>query len=610
MSVFAELQRRNVIRIGLAYLAGTWLLIQVLETLFPIFGLAATSVRNVVIVLAIGFIPSMVFAWVFELTPDGLKRDAEVDRTAPASLRTGKQLDHVVMVMLALALGYFAFDKFVLDPERDLAMVEEAAVQARANALTESFGDHSIAVLAFSDMSPEGDQEYLSDGIAEELLNLLAKVPELRVISRSSAFSFKGKDADIPTLAKQLNVAHVLEGSVRKSGNRIRITAQLIEARSDTPIWSKTYNRTLGDIFAIQDDISSDVVDRLKVTLLAPVPKMRETDPEAYRLYLQGLYIANQSDFSRTAEAESLFRQALQLDPSFAPAWREMSRVLWRQIGSGPSLYDDIRRTRDALNRALEIDSDDAGTIAYGAWHAMDFDGDVARAAELFEHAIAVEPANENVIRTALAFSIAIGQSEDAIRIGEIGNARNPLCYWCNAKLADAYRNTSRLDEAERTIRESQTLFGGLDEPLGVVLLLKGQYQAASDSFRKIGNGSLQRIRIGMIDYDRLGPEEIAAFELLLESSAKILPWRVAEAYAWTGQNDAAFETINRIANSAWSGVEDDAVGWNRIRIAEDLRSPVFHPLGDDPRWQAVLERQGVSDEQLADVNFTVTLPE
>ncbi len=192
MSLYHELKRRNVIRVGAAYVVTAWLLIQVSETIFPLFGFDDTPARIVVVVLAIGFIPSLIFAWAFELTPEGLKKDENVDRARPIALDIGKKLDRAIMVVLALALGYFAFDKFVLTPQREAAqrqqqMLElEVARQAgRTDALVESYGDKSIAVLPFTDMSPEGDQAYFSDGIAEELLNVLAGINELRVISRS-----------------------------------------------------------------------------------------------------------------------------------------------------------------------------------------------------------------------------------------------------------------------------------------------------------------------------------------------------------------------------------------------------------------------------------------
>lgn len=238
MFLFNELKRRNVFRVGAAYVALSWLMIQVIETLFPLFGFSDAAARSVVLILAIGFVPAMIFAWVFELTPEGLKRDAEVDHDSTVSKSITRRLDWLIILFLVLALGYFAVDKFVLTPQKQAqnlaTATEEARREGHSQARVQSYGDKSIAVLPFVNMSSDPEQEYFGDGIAEELLNRLAHIPQLRVISRQSAFSFKGTNIDIVTIAKKLNVAHILEGSVRWSGDRIRITAQLIEAGSDT----------------------------------------------------------------------------------------------------------------------------------------------------------------------------------------------------------------------------------------------------------------------------------------------------------------------------------------------------------------------------------------
>lgn len=206
-----ELQRRNLIRVAIAYIAFAWLVIQVVETLFPIYDLTDGRVRIVVMLLAIGFPLVLIFSWLYELTPEGLKLDRDVDRAQSAVSHTHKKLDRLIIAVLALAVGYFAVDKFVLDPARDAKPEEAVAEQARSDALIESYGAISIAVLPFENMSADPDNEFFSDGIAEELLNLLSRIPKLRVISRSSSFSFKGKDFTIPEVGAKLNAALVLD---------------------------------------------------------------------------------------------------------------------------------------------------------------------------------------------------------------------------------------------------------------------------------------------------------------------------------------------------------------------------------------------------------------
>jgi len=221
-------------------LVTAWLILQVVELIFPVYGFSDAAIRFVISALAVGLIPVVILAWAFELTPEGFRKEQDVDQPQPVAPQAGKKLDRAIMVLLAVALGYFAFDKFVMSESREAEIAEAARQEGRTDAVVESYGELSIAVLPFVDMSPGKDQEYMSDGIAEELLNLLTRIPELRVTSRSSAFSFKGKDIDIPTTAQQLNAAYILEGSVRKAGDQLRITAQLIEGRSDTQRWSKT----------------------------------------------------------------------------------------------------------------------------------------------------------------------------------------------------------------------------------------------------------------------------------------------------------------------------------------------------------------------------------
>ena len=303
--------------------------------MLPAFGLGG-AVRVVIIVLAIGLVPVLIFAWVFELTPEGWKRESEVDRSQSITPQSGRKLDRVIMGVLALALGYFAVDKFVFAPQREHAVAEAARAEGRTESLVKSYGEKSIAVLPFIDLSPDKDQEYFSEGISEELLNLLARIPQLRVISRSSAFSYKGKDVKLAQVAEELNVAHILEGSVRKSGNKVRITAQLIEARSDTHLWSNTWDRELDDIFAVQDEIAAAVVEQLKITLLGQAPKTREVNADAYPLFLEARQLRRQNTRESADRAITLLQQAVALDPDYAAAWVELAAVYLTQVELWP----------------------------------------------------------------------------------------------------------------------------------------------------------------------------------------------------------------------------------------------------------------------------------
>ena len=255
-----ELKRRNVFRVGVAYVVVSWLVIQVIETVSDPLGLPDWTEAFFIVLVLAGLPIILLFSWAFELTPEGLKKTKEVDESESVTADTGKKLNQTIIVVLVLALAYFIWERQGLVEQAEQSTEQVAEV-------VETTGATSVAVLPFVNMSNDPDQEYFSDGISEELLNLLAKIPELRVPARTSSFQFKGQNLDIGDVAKQLNVKHVLEGSVRKADVRVRVTAQLIEADTGYHLWSDTYDRELDDIFAIQDEISAAIVSALSETL-------------------------------------------------------------------------------------------------------------------------------------------------------------------------------------------------------------------------------------------------------------------------------------------------------------------------------------------------------
>src|SRR5438128_6344525 len=247
MNFFAELKRRNVVRMAGLYLVGAWLLVQVAGTVLPMFGAPDWLPRTVVILLAIGFLPALIFSWVFELTPQGLKRDEDVPAEQSIAPQTGRRMNRLIIAVLVIALGYFVFDKFVLTPRRQAALV---AVQPSAESKSAT-NAKSVAVLAFANLSDDKGSEYFSDGISEELLTVLQKIPGLHVAARTSAFSFKGKNATAQEIGEKLGVAHLVEGSVRKAGDVVRIAARLTQANTGEEQWSENYTRNLKDLFAV-----------------------------------------------------------------------------------------------------------------------------------------------------------------------------------------------------------------------------------------------------------------------------------------------------------------------------------------------------------------------
>jgi adenylate cyclase len=602
-SLWNELKRRNVVRVGVAYIVAAWLLIQVVETIFPLFDFGPAPARIIVVLLAIGFIPALVFAWVFELTTEGLRKESEIDRSQSITLRTGKKLDSMIMLVLALALSYFAFDKFVLDPQREAALLEQAAVQAeearqegRTEALIESYGDQSIAVLAFDDMSPEGDQAYLSDGIAEELLNLLAKIPELRVISRSSAFSFKGKKIPIPIIGQELNVAHILEGSVRKSGERIRITAQLIEASSDTHMWSQTYDRELKDIFAIQDEIARAMVEQLRLELLDSVPKPPETDPETYALFLRALKAARSYTVADQTEALELLQKAVVLDPAYANSWALMA-VIYR--GNGllrlMPMSESAPLARKAALTALELDP--ANGVAHSVLVELSIsNGDFAAATRSLELALASGRVDPGLVLSAAIMAKVLGQIDKSISILEYAIMRDPLFARYYDELALIYYFVGRREEAMVAAQTAIHLNPDIFRTRGILawlLLLEGDSEAALVEIEKERWPEMRLIgKIGI--YEKLGEKQksdnaLRALTDLAPPGSNMFLY----AHVMRGENEVALQWLEQNTDKVLIGV-----------MAEMNHEPLFAEIRQDPRYQRVQHKLGISKEQLAEIDL------
>jgi adenylate cyclase len=588
LSFYAELKRRNVFRVAAAYTVVAWLLIQVVETIFPLFGFDDTPARIVVITLSILFIPTVVSAWVFELTPEGLKRDDEVDRGQSFTRQTGKRLDHIIMVVLALALGYFAFDKFVLDPARDAKLAQASAKAGAEQALQKArgtdFSSHSIAVLSFVNMSSDEEQEYFSEGLSEELLNLLAKIPELRVAARTSSFSYKGKDTKVAQIGEELNVAHVLEGSVRKSGNQIRITAQLIKTDNGFHVWSKTYNRTLSDIFATQDEIATSVVEALKVSILGAIPTQQETNPEVYALYLQGKFFNDQRDDESVKKALATLKRALAIDPNYAPAWVELN-ITYSLLARAGTLTraEGSRLARSAVDRALAIDSNMASAWAARVY-LMRADRDWAGAQAAIERAIELDPNSHSVISAAGALAGTQGQFPKAIDLLEQSIALDPLSLGNRVSLARTYSKMGRFDDAIKTIDSVMALspkYATGARNLSIIYLLKGDPKRALTELEKNSHpaDAVQKARI----HFTLGNEaqSQAFIKELLADSPHQNPGRMASVYAWRGENDATFEWLELAFQQGDSFVNFLGSEWMR-------------GLEDDPRYPIFLEKIGL----------------
>jgi TolB-like protein len=325
---FSELKRRNVIRVAGLYLVGAWLVVQVAGTVLPMFGGPEWLPRTIVVLLAIGFVPAVIFSWVFEITPEGLKREEEVQREQSITPQTGRRMDRMIIVVLVLALAYFAFDKFVLTRGREGALVPSVAPNESKSVVNTK----SIAVLPFENRSRDPDNAYFADGIQDEILTRLSKIADLKVISRTSTQHYKSAPENLPEIAKQLGVAHILEGSVQKTGDSVRVNVQLIKAANDSHLWADTFDRKLTDIFSVESEVAKAIAEQLQAKLTGreeqAIAVKPTDDPEAYDAYLRGLaYTLKPSTSASALAAEKYFREAVQLDPKFALAWALLSYV-------------------------------------------------------------------------------------------------------------------------------------------------------------------------------------------------------------------------------------------------------------------------------------------
>ena len=454
MSFFKELKRRNVVRVGIAYTVATWLLIQVTDTVFPRIGLSESAVTLVIALLLIGFIPALIFAWAFEMTPDGIKREKNVDRTQSITPTTGRKLDRMIIGILTVTVAYLLIDKLVL---QDPAPVETTQIAVTEAEVVVEAGP-SIAVLPFVNMSGDKDNEYFSDGLTETLLHMLAQIPGLHVAARTSSFAFKGQNSSVEEIAKTLGVAHILEGSVQKSGQRVRITTQLVRAADGFHVWSQNYDRTLEDIFAIQDEIAEDVAGALDATLLGgnvKIAHIETSDVGAYDTYLRALEQQSIGSYGSLSNAENLFKQALAADPDFIDAKLALARNYIMQFNTG--LIEEsqmLQAVMPLLSQVREVQPDNrlARVIEKLARLHPDAMIDQAILRTEVDELRALLPLipSEIYIRGQAAAMIAFGldQPEVALEVIEAGLMVDPLSAELYAQQGNVYRKMEQYVDA------------------------------------------------------------------------------------------------------------------------------------------------------------------
>lgn len=458
MPFLSELKRRNVAKTAMLYIVASWLLLQVTDVLTSLLPVPEWTGSLVVTLLVVGFLPALIFSWIYELTPEGLKHEKEVAQGESISHQTGRKINILIVVLLVLAIGVVVVDR----------LIPETGTPSSASVTDETTLPHdetgrSIAVLPFVNMSNDPDQEYFSDGISEELLNVLAQYDDLRVAARTSSFQFKDQNLDVAEIATKLNVNHVLEGSVRKAGNRIRITAQLIEADTGYHLWSDTYDRDLDDVFAIQDEISAAIGLALQTELAltgGSVPQVSEAgSTEAFEAYMRGRQLIHLRGRQNLDRAVTELQRALQLDETYAPAHAQMA-IAVALLGNSPGSYGDLTlqevmaRAVPHIERALELDpqlSEGYAARTLLGLATSDYESAIANG----RRALELNPSNAEVLNWMFISRGAQGKPAAAMQILEQQISVDPLTVVGRMNLASrlAYR-----EDLHAAIRMSESL--------------------------------------------------------------------------------------------------------------------------------------------------------
>ena len=595
-----ELRRRNVFRVATFYVVAGWVLLQAGGLLFDTLGVPPWSLKLLLGMLVLGFPVALVFAWIYELTPDGLKREHEVVRDESITRVTARKLDALIIVLLVVAIGLLLANFWTRrDTDPAKATAGDSATSATrtdgpaSGDMAPPTAQASIAVLPFLNMSDDKANEYFSDGLTEELLNVLANVPGLRVIARTSSFAYKGKDVKIADVARDLNVDHVLEGSVRKSGNRVRITTQLIRAADSSHLWSETYDRDLDDIFAVQDEISNEVVGVLKVRLLpgarSPTVDVGGTqDARAYEAFLRGRHLRSQGEAEVTLRAAlKELDEAIRLDPKYAQAYAAKAFVLHPLASNAYVPFDEgFAQARQAAQRALELAPDLAeGHLALATVQSI-VDGNVRGAVASMERALQLNPGSELVQRQYSALASSLGRHEAAIAAAQKAVALDPISAAAQLNLAGvlfAARRYTESETAARRVLALQPERSSASATLGWALLMQGRHDEALQAIdaepvlwaRRNG----RTLVFAMSGRTQEARRELQIFQKEFGDNAAL---QYAEAEAQLGDLDAAMrwlETARRVHDPGLTGLA--------------YTDPMLDPLRSDPRFQRLMAELG-----------------
>ena len=589
MKLLTELKRRNVVRMAGLYLVGAWLLVQVAGTLLPVFDAPAWVMKTLVAVLATGLVPALIFSWVFELTPEGLKRDEEVTPGPLIAPQITRRMDRLIIVVLVLALAYFCVDKFMLAPRRQPA-------SSRTGSMPGAFGSaataKSIAVLPLVNTSGDPSNEYFSDDLSEELIAVLAKIPELKVIGRSSSFFFKGKSSDSAAIGQKLGVANLIEGSVRKQGDRVRIVAELISAVDGRSLWSETYDREVKDVFAVQAEIAKSVAEQMKVKLLGErqqsdaVPSNQNL--AAHNAVLQADFYFQQLTPESVRRAIQFLEEAVRLDPNYALAYAKLSQA-WRQYAASfatddaRKAYEEARRTAE---RAVSLAPEMAEVRMAVGFLAFTPDLDFRAAEKAFRHVLEYAP-NHAAAKAYLGAQLsAQGRLAEAEQTCREAVALDPLgtSSWYN--IGRVVARLGRYKEAEELFRkglEIQPQASRFHSYLALLDIVQNCPTQAMTNARLETEGFWRDYAIALVQQtrdDRVVAD--AALKDFIARNSNGGAFQVAVLYAVRKEPDEMFKWLDTAYATHDSGLSQLAV------------TPFLLPYVNDPRFTALCQKLNV----------------
>ena len=588
MNFFAELKRRNVYKVAVAYAVVAWLLIQAASIFFPAFDAPPWVMKIFIIVIIFGFPMALIFSWAFEITPEGIKLESEIAPNKSIARRTGRKIVAMTMALAVVAAGLFVYQ---LVRSKNTVMPRQDASAARTEPATVS--NKSVAVLPFDNLSRDPDNAYFCEGVQDEILTRLAKVADLKVISRTSTQHFKSTPDNLPAIAKQLGVAHILEGSVQKASDQVRVNVQLINAMTDAHLWADTYDRKLTDIFAVESEIAKTIAETLQAKITGSeknsIAKAPTANPEAYELYLKGRFFWNKRTGGDLRKSIEYLKQAIAKDPNYALAYAALadSYGLLRFYG-GASPAESIVPATAAAKKALELDDSLAEPHASLGLIATE-ELEVHRGVSELERAVQLNPNYATAHHwLSLAFT-ALGQSDRSIKELKRAVELDPLSMVINADLSIGYIYARRYDEAEAQARKTLEIDPGsflAHYYLGMALQLKGRLKEAIPEFQKAVDVNHDPYSTSMLiqGYARNGQTDEARKLLAqlneMAKSAEVPEYAFALAYTSLGDKDRAIAAL-----------EHAFAGGNNSYLFLLPGDPLLDDLRGDPRFEALVRK-------------------